>query len=77
MTSREDDKLTFLGDVKHPVAIGRKRDLWKNLDDEFFQILELWRWHRAGLININSLPYEKAVGIRYLVEVDIVNSKIF
>ena len=64
MASREGDKLTFLGDVKKPVAVGKKRDLWANLDDEFFQILDLWRWHRAGLININNLPYDKAIGIR-------------
>lgn len=71
ITSREGDKLTFLGDVKKPIAIGKKKDLWANLDEEFFQILELWRWVRAGLININHLPYEIAIGIRYLVEVDI------
>ena len=71
MTSREGDKLTFLGDVKKPIAIGKKKDLWANLDEEFFQILELWRWVRAGLLNINSLPYPAAVGIRYLVEIDI------
>ncbi len=78
MASREGDKLTFLGDVKKPVAVGKKRDLWANLDDEFFQILDLWRWHRARLININNLPYGKAIGIRYLVEIDIVErSKVF
>lgn len=75
ITSREGDKLTFLGDVKKPIAIGKKKDLWANLDDEFFQILELWRWVRAGLLNINSLPYEIAIGIRYLVEVDLAESK--
>ena len=73
MTSREGDKLTFLGDVKNPIAVGKKRDLWENLDDEFFQILELWRWFRAGLLNINSLPYPIALGIRYLVEDDLKN----
>lgn len=76
MAAWEGDKLTFLGDVKNPVAVGKKRDLWANLDDEFSQILDLWRWHRAGLININNLPYDKAIGIRYLVEVDIVERTI-
>ena len=73
MTSREGDKLTFLGDVKNPIAVGKKRDLWANLDDEFFQIFELWRWFRAGLININNLPFPIALGIRYLVEDDLKN----
>ena len=78
MASREGDKLTFLGDVEKTVAVGKKRDLWANLDDEFFQILDLWRWPRAGLININNLPYDKAIGIRYLVEIDIVErSRVF
>lgn len=78
ITSREGDKLTFLGDVKNPVAVGKKRDLWANLDEEFFQILDLWRWHRAELLKLNSLPYEKAVGIRYLIEVDILErTKVF
>lgn len=78
ITSREGDKLTFLGDVKNPVAIGKKKDLWANLDEEFFQILDLWRWHRAELLKLNSLPYEKAVGIRYLIEVDILErTKVF
>ena len=63
--------------MKTPVAIGRKKDLWANLDDEFFRILELWRWHRAGLLKIAALPYEKAVGIRYLIEVDYANSRVF
>lgn len=75
ITSREGDKLTFLGDVKNPIAVGKKRDLWANLDEEFYSILELWRWHRAGLIDINLLPYEIAIGIRYLVEVDLAESK--
>lgn len=73
MTSREGDKLTFLGDVKKPIAVGKKRDLWANLDDEFYSILDLWRWFRAGLININNLPYPIALGIRYLVEDDLKN----
>lgn len=78
ITSREGDKLTFLGDVKNPVAIGKKKDLWANLDEEFFQILDLWRWHRAELLKLNTLPYEKAVGIRYLIEVDILErTKVF
>ena len=78
MTSREGDKLTFLGDVKNPIAVGKKRDLWANLDEEFYSILELWRWHRAGLLNINTLPYPTAVGIRYLVEIDILErTKVF
>lgn len=78
ITSREGDKLTFLGDVKNPVAIGKKKDLWTNLDEEFFQILDLWRWHRAELLKLNTLPYEKAVGIRYLIEVDILErTKVF
>ena len=75
ITSREGDKLTFLGDVKNPIAIGKKKDLWANLDEEFYRIHELWRWHRAGLIDINHLPYEIAIGIRYLVEVDLAESK--
>lgn len=73
MTSREGDKLTFLGDVKNPIAVGKKRDLWANLDEEFYSILELWRWFRAGLININNLPYPIALGIRYFVEDDFKN----
>ena len=78
LTSWEGEKLTFLGDVKNPIAVGKKRDLWENLDVEFFQIVELWRWFRAGLINISSLPYPIAVGIRYLVEIDILErSKVF
>ena len=78
ITSREGDKLTFLGDVKNPIAIGKKKDLWANLDEEFYSILELWRWFRAGLLNINSLPYPTAVGIRYLVEIDILErTKVF
>ena len=76
MTSREGDKLTFLGDVKNPIAVGKKRDLWTNLDDEFFQILELWRWVRAGLVNINELPYPVALGIRYLVEMDMIERSV-
>lgn len=78
LASWEGEKLTFLGDVKNPVAVGKKRDLWANLDDEFFQILDLWRWHRTKLLKLKSLPYEKAVGIRYLEEVDIIErSKVF
>lgn len=76
LTSWEGEKLTFLGDVKTPVAIGKKKNLWANLDEEFWQILDLWRWHRAGLIEILNLPYEKAVGIRYLVETDLIENKM-
>jgi len=75
-TAWEDDKLIFLGDVKRPTAIGKKKDLWANLDSDFYDILELWRWHRAGLLKIASLPYEKAVGIRYLIEVDFAENRV-
>lgn len=68
----------MLGDFKNPVAVGLKRDLWANLDAEFFQILEIWRWHRsAKLIDLNTLPYHLACGVRYLIEEDYANNRLF
>jgi len=67
---RHAENKTFVGDVENPIAIGKKKDLWNNLDNEFYKILEKWRWHRSGLIvlDINTLPYNEALGIRYLTE---------
>lgn len=67
---RHANNKTFIGDVENPIAIGRKCDLWKNLDNEFYKILEQWRWHRAGLIplDINKMSYSEALGVRYLIE---------
>ncbi|PNX49892.1 MAG: hypothetical protein BV457_00195 [Thermoplasmata archaeon M9B1D] len=60
----------FLGDVKNPVAIGKKKDLWKNLDNEFYEVFEIWRWFRIGMLklNIQDLPCNIAIGIRTLCE---------
>ena len=56
--------------MKNPIAIGRKKDLWANLDNEFWQILDIWRWHKSKLmdINIKTLPYYIALSMRYLTE---------
>lgn len=42
------------------------------LDEEFFYILEQWRWFRSGLMKLDlcELPYHIAIGIRYLTEQD-------
>lgn len=60
----------FLGDFKKPVAIGKKGDLWKNLDNEFYEILEIWRWMRIGMlkVDIRDLPCNIALGLRSLCE---------
>lgn len=69
---RHYNNKTFLGDVKNPIAIGKKGELWKNLDAEFFHIVELWRWKKSRLLDFKAdeLPYPIALGIRYLTEVN-------
>ena len=61
---------TFVGDVKNPLAIGKKGELWKNLDSEYFQIYELYRWIKSGLLDLKlqDLDAKTAIGIRYLIE---------
>ena len=66
----------FVGeDFKNPIAIGTKEEIYSNLDNDFFLIVELWRWFRTGLmpLKLDNIPYWVAVGIRYLIEVNDAN----
>lgn len=62
--------MCFLGKFDNPVAIGKKGELWKNLDDEFLEIYETWRWYRIGLLKIElkDIPFNIALGLRVLCE---------
>lgn len=63
----------FVGeDFKNAIAIGTKEEIYSNLDNEFYTILEFWRWFKTGLmpLTLNDIPYWQAVGIRYLIEVN-------
>lgn len=62
----------FVGpDFKNAIAMGTKEEIYSNLDNDFYLIIELWRWQQTGLMHLtlNDLPYWQAVGIRYLIEV--------
>lgn len=63
----------FVGeDFQNAIAIGTKEEIYANLDNDFFLILELWRWFKTGLmkLTLDDIPYWQAIGIRYLVEKD-------
>jgi hypothetical protein len=52
------------------VIIGKKGDIWNNLDDEFWAIFNLYRWHQSKLSDIEytKLYYPIQIGIRKLIE---------
>lgn len=71
--AKDLDTYTFIGDFKNPIAVGTYRDIYSNLDEEFYQILELWRLFRAGLIDldISEISYKISLSLRYLIEDDL------
>jgi hypothetical protein len=71
MSAKEANKMYFVGDYKNPIAVGRKGDIMSVIDSDFFALLDLYRWFRAGLtkIDIDTAPAYQAVGIRAFCEV--------
>lgn len=76
---RLSKKKTFIGDFKKPVAYGTYEEIYSNLDDEFYRILGLFSWYNSGLlkIDINSIPYEWVLGLKYLVDITAIQQRIF
>lgn len=64
------NKITFIGDFKAPIAFGTYKELYSNLDEDFYKILSIFKWHKTGLIsvNIDDLTYAQAVAVKYLIE---------
>lgn len=50
--------------------MGRKGDIWENLDSEYFLISNLFRWKNSDIseIDYSKLPYHLQIGIRRLKE---------
>ena len=72
MSQRESDKMFFVGDVNNPLAIGKKGEIMKLLDADFFALLELYRWFKSGMLNVDMRTDAAYVtmGIRAFSEVD-------
>lgn len=66
------NKLTWAGNVKNPIAIDTYKNLYLNLDEEFYLILSIFSWYKTKLINLNveKLPYKIALGLKYLIDLD-------
>lgn len=66
------NKLTWAGNVKNPIAIDTYKNLYSNLDEEFYLILSIFSWYKTKLINLNveKLPYKIALGLKYLIDLD-------
>lgn len=66
------NKLTWAGNVKNPIAIDTYKNLYSNLDEEFYLILSMFSWYKTKLINLNveKLPYKIALGLKYLIDLD-------
>lgn len=66
------NKLTWAGNVKNPIAIDTYKNLYLNLDEEFYLILSMFSWYKTKLINLNveKLPYKIALGLKYLIDLD-------
>lgn len=66
------NKLTWAGNVKNPIAIDTYKNLYSNLDEEFYLILSIFSWYKTKLINLNveKLPYTIALGLKYLIDLD-------
>lgn len=73
------DKLTWAGNVKNPIAIDTYKNLYSNLDEEFYLILSMFSWYKSGLISLNveKLPYKIALGLKYLVDLEEVEKRSF
>lgn len=58
------------GTVENPLAIDTYENLYKNLDDEFFNILGLFSWFKSGLLqlDVSDIPYKYALGLKYLID---------
>jgi hypothetical protein len=48
-----DDKLLFVGNVKSPIWAGKVKEAKELVDEEFWNIFELWRFYKAGLIKLS------------------------
>lgn len=64
------NKITWAGTVKNPIAIDTYRNLYANLDDEFYRILNIYSWFKTGLVNlkVQDLDYKIALGLKYLID---------
>lgn len=73
------NKLTWAGNVKNPIAIDTYKNLYSNLDKEFYLILSMFSWYKSKLINLNieKLPYKIALGLKYLVDLEEVEKRSF
>jgi hypothetical protein len=49
--------------------MGTKGELWKNLDSEFWGLVDIALWIQSGGVNIDIglLPYPKGKALRYLL----------
>jgi hypothetical protein len=53
LTGMSDDKLLFVGNVKSPIWAGRVKEARELLDEEFWELFDIWRFYRSGLIKIS------------------------
>ena len=66
--------MTIAGTPEKPIAIDTYENLYKCLDSDFYTILSIYSWFKSGLyqVNINDLPYCYAVGLKYLIDINII-----
>ena len=61
--------MAFAGDVKSPLWVGKAGDIPNIVDNEFWYMLELWRWWKMGAYKIDlDSDMREALGIRAIEE---------
>ncbi len=59
------------------MAWGTYKEIYSNLDSEFYKILSIYSWYRTKLvdIDINSLPFGWVLGLKYLIDIKEIEEK--
>ena len=67
------DSKMFVGDVKNPVAIIKRREVWDYLDDKFNQLYDIWRKYHVGMGFPNGKPWgeQSQIVVEYIETLEI------
>lgn len=70
ISGSERDRLFFLGDVKNPFAVGTMGEIFDTVDETFYNILDMQRWVKCGMIklDVEKHPAYMCIGVRALME---------
>lgn len=68
----ELDSYFAVGNIKSPLVVIKRKDIQSYIDDDYWELWDLYRWYKSGLFKVDMSDYPINVlrGIRLLTEIN-------